>query len=291
MWSFLWSGADLRREPIDARTPATPHDTTIQIIKGWTRLSVMTYVLLNVMETDLSTDGAIDALTPFDGVLRSAWMVPANLTEITDRATLNAEHLLLSYRGSERQRPSVLKLALRFDDSMNAKRNDPEVPVQSSDRLLEQLISDYNNHKSVAGIKKWQIGESTQGAMRAIMFGTTAEVRELMRTHLNFNKWEHSAFTTELLKCRRLFLNNKPSSGVELWDRLLTVSPLSQKLLMLRMLSDFNKKAKKVSHHLKREVPISYTLTCVWCCVVSTDCAGGASYSPRQMPMEHRGVG
>lgn len=248
MWSFLYSGVELAREPIDAKVPGTTSeaDDGLYIIKGWTRLSVLCYIVLNIMGTDLSNSEALENLEAFDLVIKGCWWIPTNLSEVADKASLNAEHMLLSCRGSERQRPSILKLALRFEDSMDAKRQDPAVPAMPAERLLETLISEYNNHKSVAGIKKWQISEASQVAMKAIIFGTTVEVRELMRSHLNFNKWEHCCFTTDLLRCRRLFLNNKPSTGVPMWDLLLVVTPVSQKLLMMRMLTDFGRKAKKV---------------------------------------------
>lgn len=251
MWSFLWSGADLRREPIDARTPSHV-DSTVQIIKGWTRLSVVAYITLSLMETDLGRPGAEDALAPFDGVLRSAWLIPTNLTDVADKATLNAERLLLCYRGSERQRPSVLKLALRFEDSMTARKIDPNTPPMTDDKLLETLVAEYNCHKAVAGIKRWQLSDSTQSAMRSIIFGMTHTVRDLIRTHLNYNKWEQSCFTSDLLRCRRLFLNNKPQTGDDHWDRLLTVTEKSQKLLIQRMLSDFARKAKKALAELQK---------------------------------------
>ena len=153
---------------------------------------------------------------------------------------------MLSYRGSEQQRPSVPQLALRFEDSVAARKADPAFPALDNDeKVLLQLVSEYNSHKSVAGIEKWQLGDSTVHAMRALMLSTTPAVRELLRDHLHHHKWENSAFTRELLRSKRFLLNNKPTTGIDVWDSLLTVGPVAQLLVIKRMLREFEKKIRK----------------------------------------------
>jgi hypothetical protein len=244
-YSFLWRGNDLRREPIDAQTPCKQEDT-VSIIKGWTRLTCLAYIVMRASTLDPAQPENLELLTPFDGVLEGAWHIPTNFTSVADRAALNAEHLMLSYAGSERQRPSVLKLALRFEESVATRKKTMASNAMRSDmQVLDDLLAEYNNLKAVSGVKRWQLGESTVMAMRCLIFNTSDAVRVLLRNHLNWHKWESSAFTADLLKNKRLFLGSRPPKCGEPWDTLLVVTEVSQLLLVKRMLRCFERACKK----------------------------------------------
>ena len=54
------------------------------------------------------------------------------------------------------------------------------------------LIQRFNGHRANAAIRKWQFSNDFHLAMHGIIVGMSAECREEIRSHLDFNKREES---------------------------------------------------------------------------------------------------
>jgi hypothetical protein len=107
----------------------------------------------------------------------------------TDVATQNYEHLLLSFRGAERQRPSVIVQAMRFQKIYLEKKDMPEFAGRTVDDALNRIIDGYNCHKGIDGVKKFQISRDQRASVLNLVTGTNDVTKQLIVGHLNFSKW------------------------------------------------------------------------------------------------------
>lgn len=118
---------------------------------------------------------------------------PSNQVTITeDVAFKNFQAMLLSWRGSERQRPSILQQALRFEAIMQEKRNLPEFQHLSAEECLVRLMDAFNQHPGIVGQRRWQLSREGKIAVTNLVLGTTPATRDIIKSHLNYNKWESS---------------------------------------------------------------------------------------------------
>jgi hypothetical protein len=96
----------------------------------------------------------------------------------------------LSTQGSERQKKDILKCSLRFEQLLIERKAISR--DQNDSEILAELIAKYNSFKANAAIKKWQISPDAHQAIHGIIVGMTSESRALIRSHLDYNKWEES---------------------------------------------------------------------------------------------------
>ena len=88
----------------------------------------------------------------------------------------------------------VLKCALRFE-KLIAERKQTEACKDMNDAdILSDLVSRYNSFKANSAIRKWQVSPDQHLAIHGIICGMDSESRALIRSHLDFNKWEESGF-------------------------------------------------------------------------------------------------
>jgi hypothetical protein len=84
-YSILFSGLELEREPIDVAADLglggkALNARSLNIVKGFTRLSVVALMCITVMESvDLQDDSALDLLQPLFPVLDCAWEIPVTV--------------------------------------------------------------------------------------------------------------------------------------------------------------------------------------------------------------------
>ena len=102
----------------------------------------------------------------------------------------------LSTQGSERQRKDILKCSLRFERLMQERKNSGIDHSMNDTEMLADLVSKYNSFKANAAIKKWQVSPDAHAAIHGIIVGMTDEARALIRSHLDYNKWEESGTLT-----------------------------------------------------------------------------------------------
>ena len=118
-------------------------------------------------------------------------------------------NLQLSFRGAERQPPHVLSLALMFSRVMQECAENGSHPTSwGTEERLKAVVNAFNSKDGV--LAKWAVDEEREKAILNVLVGTTATTRHLISTHLSFNKWKESSFTSDLLKSSRWLLGGFP---------------------------------------------------------------------------------
>ena len=152
--------------------------------------------------------------------------IPVSISASSDPETTSFEAIQLSAQGAERQRKDVawslwgppflfyvcvfvvnvlfndfdraswlaklMKVSMRFELLMQQRRLQPDSAELNDNELLGQLISKFNSHKATSALKKWQITGDQHQAMLGIICGLSAAARSLIRSHLDWNKYEQS---------------------------------------------------------------------------------------------------
>lgn len=90
----------------------------------------------------------------------------------------------------------VMKCSLRFEKLMAERRCSEDAKSMTDEELLAELVAKYNSYKANSALTKWQISPDQHSAMLAVICGMTGESRQLVRAHLDFNKWEESGLLT-----------------------------------------------------------------------------------------------
>ena len=140
----------------------------------------------------------------------------------TDPAQKFFKNLQLSYRGAERQAPSILSLGLMLSKVISdAATSGKHQGSWTTEQRLRVVVQDFNSQDGV--LAKWQITDDKEKAILNLLQGTTPEARQLLVHHLNFHKWKDSAFTSDLLKSSRWLLSAAPKQAKEPFKKLLTV--------------------------------------------------------------------
>lgn len=86
----------------------------------------------------------------------------------------------------------IMKCALRFEKLILERRRTESCKDQNDQELLQDIVSRYNGYKATAALKRWQIGPDMMSAILAVICGMCAEARQLVRLHLDFNKFDES---------------------------------------------------------------------------------------------------
>ena len=154
-------------------------------------------------------------------------------------------NLQLSFRGAERQAPSVLSLALQFSAVMRVKATDgTHSSKMGTEDRLNLIIAEFHSHPGM--ISKFHLDEQKQKAVLHLLVGTTPETRAAMQMHLNWHKWKECAFSSDLLKSSRWLLSAFPKNVKSNFKKLLTVTPDVQEAFIENHIATFNSKTKRV---------------------------------------------
>lgn len=111
--------------------------------------------------------------------------------------------------------------------------------------ILQELVQKYNGFKANSAIRRWQISPDQQSAIWCIIIGLDEASRNLLRNHLDHNKWEESGKATKknnymlahfsmvlsgysesILRLKRHLLNETVKGVTAFWEKLLTVTQL-----------------------------------------------------------------
>ena len=152
-------------------------------------------------------------------------------------------NMILSNRGAERQAPNVLQQALRFSAIMEVREKEHPKELNTEQRL-RRVIDEFESQPGFNS--KWTLDDSRVMSICNVICGTTSRTRQLMKEHLDLNKWSQSALTSELLRRPRWLVGASPKCAAENWKQCLTVTPESQELFMLLLFTQFAEKARKV---------------------------------------------
>ena len=154
-------------------------------------------------------------------------------------------NLQLSFRGAERQPPHVLSLALMFSRVMQECAENGSHPASwGTEERLKAVVNAFNSKDGV--LAKWAVDEEREKAILNVLVGTTATTRHLISTHLSFNKWKESSFTSDLLKSSRWLLGAVPKHCKPPFRRLLAVTPSGQENFLRNHVAKFAHDTRKV---------------------------------------------
>ncbi|CAE6968371.1 unnamed protein product [Symbiodinium sp. CCMP2592] len=195
--SMVCTGIDLAREPLsvsmDLADGGKLRPATVDIYKGFTKASVIAFCLCVL--TDLDVEEQWPLIEPFTTFLDR---VSLSLSAV-DQSFSN---LALSYRGAERQAPSIISLALRFNDVLKTKSKQACFPAGSNvEKRIEAIVEEFNGSSLMTA--RFAVDSEKIKAISNIIVGTCEETLALMQSHLHTTKWKDSAFSHNLLKSNR----------------------------------------------------------------------------------------
>ena len=90
-----------------------------------------------------------------------------------------------------------MKCSLRFEKLLAERRALAAYKDMNDVEILQGLLEKYNGFKANAALKRWQISQDQFSAMLGVIVGMTREARALIRSHLDWNKWEESGFLAD----------------------------------------------------------------------------------------------
>eukprot|EP00435_Cladocopium_sp_Y103_P040924 s2367_g11.t1 len=123
---------------------------TIDIVKGWTRATCVAWIMLAVSEMDVELDANQARLKPLEKFLDRAW------------------NLSLSFRGSERQPPSVLQMALRFSVVIDRQANST---TGNTETRLKKVVQQFNDSPGLH--VKHQVDAEKERTVLNLIIGTS----------------------------------------------------------------------------------------------------------------------
>ena len=111
-----------------------------------------------------------------------------------------------------------MKLSQRFELLIAERRLQEASRNQTDGEILQDLVSKYNQFKANSALKKWQISPDQLAAILGVIEGMTFESRQLVRAHLDFNKYEESGYLIAkyIFFCQLRFLS---LDSMYLWEK------------------------------------------------------------------------
>ena len=220
-------------------------NSTLDIIKGYTKASVICFILMGCAELDVNNPGDWEKLLPFTHFLDKAWLLPMNLMVDQTPEAQTYLNLTLSYRGSERQPPSILSLALQFSHLMTLKAENGQHPKEwNTEQRLRAIVDEL--HASDGFLSRWQIDCDKFKAINNMLVGTTKAARAAIAGLLNQHKWHFCAFTAELLRNSRWLCGASPTKTASNLKTMLTVTAENQVWFLKNHISTFLSNIRRV---------------------------------------------
>ena len=160
-------------------------------------------------------------------------------------AARSYQNICLSYRGSERQPPSTLALALMFSSIMSEKsQTGVHDKSMTTEARLKSVVWEYHDQPGV--LSKYRIDQDKEKAILNLLQGTTATTRSLIQTHLHYHRWKESCFTSDLLKSNRCLVSACPRSCKDFMKVILTVTGEIQEAFISNVIGMFVFQTAKV---------------------------------------------
>ncbi|CAK9066939.1 unnamed protein product [Durusdinium trenchii] len=193
-----------------------------------------------------STPSAKDLILPLLAAVGGLFNIPCSISAPGNHESNTFEAIQLSAQGGERQRKDVMKLAATFEKLIAERRKEEKYRDVSVADILGELVKDYNSYKANAALKRWQLTPDQQSAISGVINGMSAEARQLVRQHLDFNKYDESGYNESLLRSKRHQLHEVPKGIPPSWIDRLTVTHDSQTLHFKRYNQWWASNAKRV---------------------------------------------
>lgn len=163
-------------------------------------------------------------------------------TSLTERNFLNIQ---LSFRGAERQAPSVLSLALTFSEIMRSKADEGVHSSKlSTEERLQAVVNEFNSRQGV--ISKWHLDDTKTRAVLNMLVGTTANTRAAIQRHLDFHRWRECSLSSDLPWSSRWLLGTWPRACKDSLRKLLTVTPEIQEAFLENHIAHFCQVTRRV---------------------------------------------
>lgn len=154
-------------------------------------------------------------------------------------------NLTLSFRGSERQPPSVLSLALTFSSIMKSKSEGGQHdPALSTETRLKLIVDEL--HNTPGFLSRWALDESKQKAVLNLLQGTSEKTRAYIAQHLDFHKWKECSLTADLLRSARWLIGAAPKTTKAQLKSTLTVSAEAQERFIQNHIATFCHATRRV---------------------------------------------
>ena len=177
--------------------------------------------------SEMDIDADWSKIEPFIPFLDKCWLLPMCLSVDKTPTSMSLMNITLSYRGAERQAPSVLSLALRFSSIMSAKSAEGlHDKGMNTEQRLRAVVEEL--HSSEGFLSRWHLDNDKFRAINNILVGTSPEARTLIQSHLNVHKWQFCSFTAELLRSCRWLIGASPSKAGSNLKPILTMTHESQ---------------------------------------------------------------
>ena len=191
-----------------------------------------------------------------------------------DEATSNFRNLSLSYRGSERQPPNTLQLALRLSRVMEIRQAEGGHPADwSCEQRLRAVVDEF--HMSAALPQRHRVDEDRFKSLVNLILGTSSASRDIISEHLNHAKWKESAFSVDQFRSTRWLLKTSPKLPACPMKKALTVSEESQKMHLQLVVAQFTQAGRRqrpsarARNRLSQEMFERYCdFACVYACVL-----------------------
>ena len=160
------------------------------------------------------------------------------LCNYTQQSSINdhrLDHLVLSFRGQERQAPSHLRLA-RFLE-LNAEdraAQEGSLGKATKEAMLEREINEFNQRPEIRVNHKYAINDNMGWCIKNLVLRVAPNVKDIMSEHLGTTKNDDAAWSSELLRRPRWLLGSTIGTGR--WGDILTVGGDAQESFMRRVL-------------------------------------------------------
>lgn len=136
---------------------------------------------------DLSDPAGVELLKPLFPVLDRCWLIPVHVTLGISDVDKGYRNMALSYRGSERQPPNTLQMALRFSAAMEVRQKSSERSKNwATEERLRAVVEEFHSTPGLAF--KHHIDEDRFRGMLSLITGTCHEARQIVSQHLDHFK-------------------------------------------------------------------------------------------------------
>lgn len=88
-------------------------------------------------------------------------------------------------------------MAMRIEILLAERKAAGGVSDQSDKDLIMEIIGRYNDHKANSAIRRWQLNNDATASIIGVICGVCPAARQIIRSHLDYNKWEESGASTE----------------------------------------------------------------------------------------------
>lgn len=243
-------------------------NNSLDIVKGYTKASVIAFMLLACSELDIEHDW--EKILAMSSFLDRAFLLPMNLLMNQSPTAQSFTNLTLSYRGSERQPPSVLSLALQLSHVMTVKAEAGQHPsTMNTEQRLRSVVDEL--HETSGFLSRWHIDGDKFRAIHNLLVGTSPESRAIIVAHLNYHKYQFSAFNSELLRNSRWLVGAYPSKASSNMKGLLTVKKEAQVWFLKNHVHTFLNAIRRVKQNSRpkmRPSAAEWEKTMDYCCVM-----------------------